>query len=99
MNTNNNTTVMSKQPKFEGKQRPAYVVWSVKFQSWAGVKGVRATLNPSFESRLPATENTVLDDTHPTEKGPSKSHPVKCYSYVCYGAVYEKNGQLPTRSS
>jgi hypothetical protein len=49
MSTNNNTTYVSKPPKFEGKQGSAYVVWSIKFQSWAGVKGVRATLNPSFE--------------------------------------------------
>ena len=27
-----------------------YIVWSIKFRSWAGVKGVRVTLNPSFNS-------------------------------------------------
>jgi hypothetical protein len=59
MRTNNDTTYVSKPPKFEGKQGSAYVVWSIKFQSWAGVKGVRATLNLSFKSRLPATEDAV----------------------------------------
>ena len=68
MSTNNDTTYMSKPPKFEGKQGSAYVIWSVKFQSWAGVKGVRATLNSSFESKLPATEDAILDDTDPTQK-------------------------------
>jgi hypothetical protein len=33
--------------------------------SRAGVKGVRATLNPSFDSRLPATEEAILDGTDP----------------------------------
>jgi hypothetical protein len=61
MSTNNNTKYVSKPPKFEGKQGSAYIVWSVKFASWAGVKGVRVTLNPSFDSRLPATEDTILD--------------------------------------
>ncbi len=41
MSTNNDTTYVSKPPKFEGKKGSAYVVWSIKFQSWAGVKGVR----------------------------------------------------------
>jgi hypothetical protein len=72
MSTNNNTTYVSRPPKFEGKWGSAYIVWSVKFASWAGVKGVRATLNPSFDSRLPATEDTVLDKTDPTEKAHAK---------------------------
>jgi hypothetical protein len=68
MSANYDTTYVSKSPKFEGKQGSAYVIWSVKFQSWARVKGVRATLNSSFKSRLPAVEDTVLGDTDPTEK-------------------------------
>jgi hypothetical protein len=36
MSINNNTMYVSKPPKFEGKQGSAYVVWSAKFQSWAG---------------------------------------------------------------
>jgi hypothetical protein len=73
MSTNNDTTYVSKPPKFKGKQGSAYVVWSIKFQSWAGVKGVRATLNPSFESRLPATEEAVLDHTNPVQKAQRKA--------------------------
>ena len=72
MSTNNDTTYVSKPPKFEGKQGFAYIVWSIKFACWAGVKGVRATLNPSFDSRLPAMEDTVLDETEPTEKAQAK---------------------------
>ena len=64
---------MSKPPKFKGKRESAYIVWSIKFASWAEVKGVRATLNPSFNSRLPATEDTVLDKTDPTEKAQAKA--------------------------
>ncbi len=41
--------------------------------SWVGVKGVRATLNPSFDSRLPPTEDTILDKTDPTEKAQAKA--------------------------
>jgi hypothetical protein len=48
-------------------------MWSVKFASWAGVNGVRVTLNPSFDSRLPATEDMVLDKIDPTEKAPAKA--------------------------
>jgi hypothetical protein len=42
--------------------------------SWAGVRSVRATLNPSFDSRLPATEDTILDETDPTEKAQAQAH-------------------------
>jgi hypothetical protein len=73
MSTNNDTTYVTKPPKFKGKQGSAYIVWSIKFQSWAGVKGVRATLNPSFDSRLPAKEETVLDETDLTEKAQAKA--------------------------
>ncbi len=74
MSTNNNTTYVSKPPKFEGKWGSAYIVWSIKFASWAGVKGVRATLNPSFDSRLPATEDIILDETDSTaEKAQAKA--------------------------
>jgi hypothetical protein len=64
---------MPKPPKFEGKRGSTYVVWSIKFKSWAGVKGVRATLNLSFDSRLPATEESVLDDTDPLQKAQGKA--------------------------
>ncbi len=73
MSTKNDTTYVSKPPKFKGKRESAYIVWSIKFASWAEVKGVRATLNPSFNSRLPATEDTVLDKTDPTEKAQAKA--------------------------
>jgi hypothetical protein len=64
---------MSKPPKFKGKQGSAYVIWSIMFQSWAGVNGVKATLNPSFKSRLPSTEDTVLDKNDPVEKAQVKA--------------------------
>jgi hypothetical protein len=64
---------VSKPPKFEGKQGSEYVVWSIKFKSWAGVKGVRATLNPSFNSRLPAMEDDVLDNTDPLQQAQRKA--------------------------
>ncbi len=73
MSTNNDTMCVSKPPKFKRKQGSAYIVWSIKFLSWAGVKGVRVTLNPSFNSRLPATEDTILDKTNPTEKAQAKA--------------------------
>jgi hypothetical protein len=38
-----------------------------------GPRFVRATLKPSFDSRLPATEDTVLDKTDPTEKAEAKA--------------------------
>jgi hypothetical protein len=38
-----------------------------------GVKSVRATLNPSFKSKLPATEDAVLDDTDPVQKSQGKA--------------------------
>ena len=72
MSINNDSLYVSKPPKFEGKHGSVYIFWSVKFRYWAGVKGVRATLNPSFDSRLPATEDTVLDKTDPTEKAHAK---------------------------
>jgi hypothetical protein len=97
--SNNNISCMSKPPKFEGKRGSAYVIWSIKFRSWAGVKGVRATLAPSFNSKLAAMEEAVLDDTDPTLKAQGKAILQKCYSYGHYGAVYEQNRQHPLRSS
>jgi hypothetical protein len=73
MSINNDSLYVSKPPKFEGKQGSAYVVWSVKFRSWVGVKGARATLNPSFDSRLPATEEAVLDNTDLIQKTQGKA--------------------------
>ncbi len=64
--SNNDSTFVSKPPKFEGKGS-AYIIWSIKFRSWAGVKGIRVTLAPSFDSKLPATEEAALDDTDPTQ--------------------------------
>jgi hypothetical protein len=63
---NNNSLYMSKPPKFLEKQGSAYVIWSIKFRFWAGVKGIRATLAPSFDGKLPAMEEVVMDDTDPT---------------------------------
>jgi hypothetical protein len=40
--------------------------------SWAGVKGVRATLAPSFDSKPPTTEEALLDNTDPTLKAQGK---------------------------
>jgi hypothetical protein len=48
-------------------------MWIVKFASWTVVKGVRVTLHPSFDSRLPATEDTILGKTDPTEKNQEKA--------------------------
>jgi hypothetical protein len=50
-----------------------YVIGCIKFRSWAGVKEVRATLAPSFDSKLLATEEAVLDDTDPTQKTQGKA--------------------------
>jgi hypothetical protein len=47
--------------------------WSIKFRSWAGVKGIRATLAPSFNSKLPTTEEAILDNTDPTQKAQGKA--------------------------
>jgi hypothetical protein len=76
--SNNDSLYVSKPPKFEGKQGSTYVIWSIKF-TWAGVKRARATLAPSFDSRLPATEEAVLDDTDPTQKAQGKAILQKCY--------------------
>jgi hypothetical protein len=73
MSTNNDGLYVSKPPKFEGKQGSVYIVWSIKFWSWAGVKGVRATLNPGFESRLAAMEKAALDNTDPKQKAQGKA--------------------------
>jgi hypothetical protein len=59
---------VSKPPKFEGKGGSAYVIWDIKFRLWAGVKGISGVLTPSFDSKLPGMESTVLDDTNPTQK-------------------------------
>jgi hypothetical protein len=63
--SNNDNMYVSKPPKFEGKRGSSYVFWDIKFRSWAGVKGVSRMLNPSFNSKLPGTEDDVLDDTDP----------------------------------
>jgi hypothetical protein len=55
------------------KQGSGCVVWSIKFQSWAGVNGVGETLNPSFDSRLPATKEALLDDTDPIQEAQGKA--------------------------
>jgi hypothetical protein len=43
-------------------------MWDIKFRSWAGVKGVSRTLNTSFDSKLPSTEDNALDAIDPTQK-------------------------------
>jgi hypothetical protein len=67
MSTNDDMYV-SKLLKFEGKRGSAYVIWDIKFRSWAGVKGISGAFAPSFDSKLPGTESTILDDTDPTQK-------------------------------
>ncbi len=56
--------------------------------SWAGVKEIRGTLAPSFDSKLSTLEEAKLDDTAPTQKAQGIAI---SYSYGCYGAVYEQN--------
>ncbi len=70
--SNNNSLYVFKPPKFEGKQGSVYIIWCIKFRSWAGVKGIRATLAPSFISKLPAKE-AVLEDTDLTQKAQGKA--------------------------
>ncbi len=65
---NNDSLYMSKLLKFDGKWGSAYIIWDIKFRSWAEVKGISGTLAPSFGSKLPAMEDAVLDNTDPTEK-------------------------------
>jgi hypothetical protein len=67
MNTSNNMFV-SKPQKFDGKRGSAYIIWDIKFRSWAGVKGISGALAPSFESKLHTTEDDILDDIDPTQK-------------------------------
>jgi hypothetical protein len=71
--SNNNSLCMSKPPKFEGKGGSVYVIRRIKFRSWAGVKGIRATLAPSFDSKLPTTGEAILDKTDPTQKAQGKA--------------------------
>ncbi len=71
--SNNNSLYLSKPPKFEGKQGFAYVIWSIKFRSWAGVKGIRAAQAPSFDGKLPTMEEAVMGDTDPTKKAQGKA--------------------------
>jgi hypothetical protein len=65
--SNNDSLYVSKLLKFDQKRGFAYVIWDIKFWSWIGVKGIRVTLAPSFDSKLPATEEAALDDTDPTQ--------------------------------
>ncbi len=55
-------------PKFKGKRGATYVIWDIKFRSWAGVKGSSAALIPSFDSMLPSKEYNVIDDIEPLQK-------------------------------
>ncbi len=84
----NDTIYVSKSPKFDGKRGSAYVIWNIKFRSWAGVKGIGRGLIPSFASKLPSKESNTLDDTDPTQKaqGIGKAN---CSSYRCYSAEHE----------
>jgi hypothetical protein len=63
-----------------------------------GVKGVRATPNSSFDSKLPATEEAALEETDPKQKAQGKAI-LQNAIYGYYGAVYEQNSQLLLRSS
>ncbi len=67
MNTSG-TIYVSKPPKLDGKRGSAYVIWEIKFRSWAGVKGISGALTPSFDSKLPSTEFNMMNDTDPTQK-------------------------------
>ncbi len=106
MSTNNDSSYVSKPPKFEGKQGSAYVVWRVKFRTWVGVKGVRATLNPSFDSRLPAKEEAVLDNTDPIQKAQGTAilqnamamdAMVQCMSKMVHHVLLNMQEGLPER--
>ncbi len=103
---------MSKGPKIEGKQGSGYIVWSIKFRSWTGVKGVRVALNLSFDSRLPTMEEAVLDNTDPIQKAQGKAilqnaiamdAMVQCMSktddFHCVLLSMQKDMDWPTRKA
>jgi hypothetical protein len=52
---------VSKPPKFDEKRGSAYIIWDIKFKSWAGVKGISAMLTPSFDSKLLSKESNMMD--------------------------------------
>ncbi len=49
----NNNMYGSKPPIFEGKGGSAYVVWDVKFRSWAGIKGIWGRLLKALKGSYP----------------------------------------------
>jgi hypothetical protein len=59
---------VSKPPKSDRKRGSAYLIWDIKFRSWAGVKGISGALTPSFDSKLPSKESDALEDMDPTQK-------------------------------
>jgi hypothetical protein len=61
-------TCRSKPPKFKEKRGAEYLIWDIKFRSWAWVKGISTALTPSFDSELPGKESNVMDNTDPLQK-------------------------------
>ena len=67
-------------PEFDGKQ-PNYPVFWSRFNALANVKGFRQALDPSFRSKLPATEATVLDASNSSEKEQIKAVQLNAIAY------------------
>jgi hypothetical protein len=67
MSSSDNTTV-SKPPKVKGKRGAMFVIWDIKFRSWAGVKGISEALTPSSGSKLLSKEYNAIDDMEPLQK-------------------------------
>ncbi len=99
MINNNGSLYVSKPPKFEGKTR----VWVCCLEHQVPVLGRGQWSWRNTESKLwqqATSYKRSLTGWHWSHTGgPRESHPAKCYSYGCYGALYEQNGQLPPRSS
>jgi hypothetical protein len=67
MSSSDNTNV-SKPPKFEGKRGATFVIWDIKFRSWAGVKEISGPLIPGFNSKQTSKEHNVVDKTELFQK-------------------------------
>ncbi len=85
-----------------------YVVWSIKFRSLTEVKEIRATLATSFDSKLPAMEEAVLDDTNPQgkaiqQKAIAMDAMVQCMSktddFHCILQSMQEDVDWPTRKA
>jgi hypothetical protein len=59
---------VSKPLNFDRKRGSVYIIWDIKFRSWAGVEGISEALTPSFDSKLPSKESDILDNMDPTQK-------------------------------